>query len=142
MIRLIQFGKRVADFIITPTIVAQLPGWDEMIEKHREYKAEVCSVRWSRVEEALENPVRAREVMLDNWSELYSHHIMNDYDVATNKIIVVGPFSPLMLESRRLFLEKFRDKPEVYLYAQNLLWLHCLIHVRNGRRQFSNLVIL
>lgn len=142
MIRIIQFGRKISDFPITPSVIASLPNWDEMIEKHRNYTPEVCSVEFPRLSDIIEDPQGSQDLMADNWHQLVNQHILNDYDIAMNKIIVVAKFSATTLESRRLFLEKYRSKPDVYLYMQNFIWLYCPMSLPNNKKEFGNWVIV
>lgn len=141
MIRLIQFGNKVAEFTITPSIIAQLPNWADMIERHRQYKAYVCDAFWPRLDEILVDE-SAMNVCIDNWRNLVENYIQNDYDLSCNKIIVVGHMSPALMESRRRFLSKYRDKPDVYVWLQELIWVHCPTHKRGNVEEFGGWIVV
>lgn len=137
MIKLVQFGRSAANFDITPSIISQIPDWENMNLQYGGYKAFICDVCWPLAEEGED----LSEIYLDNWSKLVNEYVTGDFDLQTNKLIIVSRFAHLSLESRRKFLEKYKD-PAVYKFMLDQLSLYCPISLPGQKDKFCRWIIV
>lgn len=139
MIKLVQFGHSAANFDITPSIISQIPNWEKMNLQYGGYKAFVCDACWPLADPDKDDDFS--EVYLDNWSKLVNEHVTGDFDLQTNKLIIVSRFAHLALESRRKFLEKYKD-PDVYKFMLDQLSLYCPIALPGQKDKFWRWIVV
>lgn len=130
MIRLIKFAAGpIARFSLTPSIISQIPEMDDMILQFGEKKFEQLTVHWTSLEE---DPELAHEEGVENWNQLVNQYISNDFDLHDTKILIIARFSPVVLETRRMYLERY-ESPDVLGSLSRHLSVYCPLS-RAGRK--------
>lgn len=142
MIRLIKFSAGpVARFNLTPSVVAQIPGLEEMVVQYGDKKFEECPVRWPSFQVPIQE---AHAQGVENWNTLVNEYISNNFDLQDTKILIIAKFSPLVLETRQLYLERYYKSPDVLGSLVKRLKIYCPMNsvVHGEREQFDRWVVV
>ena len=142
MIRLIKFaGGNVARFPLTPTIISQIPGLDDMVVQYGDKKFEELPVYWPSAEDPVEE---AQAEAVENWNQLVNNYISNNWDLQDTKILIIARFSPIVLESRQLYLERYYRSPDVLGAFVKRLKIYCPMSVagRKHKEEFDRWIVV
>ena len=138
MIRLIKFAAGpIARFNLTPTIISQIPGLDDMVLQFGEKKFEELPVHWTSLEE---DPEAAHEEGVENWNQLVNQYISNNFDLQDTKILIIARFSPVVLETRRMYLERYKS-PDVLGSLSKRLSVYCPLGCK-GKDAFDRWIVV
>lgn len=141
MIRIIKFASGpVARFPLTPSIISQIPGWEDMILQHGSKKFDICDVRWPSFGM---DPEEAMELCDNNWDTLVNTFISDNYDLPSEQLVIISRFAPYVLESRVRHLKKYTTA-DVYTPMSRMLKLYCPMSVagRKNKDEFDRWIVV